>query len=128
MVKEALKTYGLDPKSVLRTKNMFALGMVYWLFDRKLKYTEQFFEKKFAQKPEIAEANKVALRAGYYYAETIEALNPVIQIRACPDSSRNLQEYQREYCNCLGFSGSSRKSRTECFYRIIPDNTCNRYS
>ena len=65
MVKEALKNFGLDPKSVLRTKNMFALGMVYWLFDRKLKYTEQFFDKKFAQKPEIAEANKVALRAGY---------------------------------------------------------------
>ena len=36
MVKEALKDFGLDPKSVLRTKNMFALGMVYWLFDRKL--------------------------------------------------------------------------------------------
>jgi 2-oxoglutarate ferredoxin oxidoreductase subunit alpha len=45
MVKEALKDFGLDPKTVLRTKNMFALGMVYWLFDRKLKYTEQYFEK-----------------------------------------------------------------------------------
>jgi hypothetical protein len=45
MVKEALKDYGLDAKSVLRTKNMFALGMVYWLFERKLKHTEQFFEK-----------------------------------------------------------------------------------
>ena len=66
MVKEALKDFGLDPKSVLRTKNMFALGMVYWLFDRKLKYTEQYFDKKFIKKPEIAQANKVALRAGYY--------------------------------------------------------------
>ncbi|MCX6333469.1 MAG: 2-oxoacid:acceptor oxidoreductase subunit alpha [Bacteroidia bacterium] len=80
MVKEALKDFGLDPKSVLRTKNMFALGMVYWLFNRKLKYTEQYFEKKFAKKPEMIEANKVTLRAGYYYAETIEALNPVILI------------------------------------------------
>ena len=53
MVKEALKDFGLDPKSVLRTKNMFALGMVYWLFNRKLKYTEQYFEKKFAKKPEL---------------------------------------------------------------------------
>ena len=77
MVKEALKDLGLDPKTVLRTKNMFALGMVYWLFDRKLKYTEQYFEKKFSSKPEIAEANKIALRAGYYYAETIEALAPI---------------------------------------------------
>ena len=46
MVKEALKDFGLDPKSVLRTKNMFALGMVYWLFDRKLKYTEELFRKE----------------------------------------------------------------------------------
>ncbi len=49
MVKEALKDFGLDPKSVLRTKNMFALGMVYWLFDRKLDYTEEYFDKKFKQ-------------------------------------------------------------------------------
>lgn len=80
MVKEALKDFGLDPKSVLRTKNMFALGMVYWLFDRKLDYTEKYFVKKFHNKPELAEANKIALRAGYYYAETIEALSPVYKI------------------------------------------------
>ncbi len=39
--------------------------MVYWLFDRKLDYTEDYFDKKFYSKPEIAEANKIALRAGY---------------------------------------------------------------
>jgi len=80
MVKEALKDYGLDPRSVLRTKNMFALGMVYWLFDRRLDYTEKFIDRKFQKKPQIAEANKIALRAGYYYAETIEALTPVYKI------------------------------------------------
>ncbi|HSL85943.1 MAG TPA: 2-oxoacid:acceptor oxidoreductase family protein, partial [Bacteroidales bacterium] len=93
MVKEALKDYGLDPKSVLRTKNMFALGMVYWLFDRKLDYTEKYFEKKFSKKPAIAEANKIALRAGYYYAETIEALTPVYKVspaRIAPGIYRNI--------------------------------------
>jgi len=77
MVKEALKDFGLDQKSVFRTKNMFALGMVYWMFDRKLTYTEDYCDTKFKNKPEIAQANKIALRAGYYYAETIEALTPV---------------------------------------------------
>ena len=76
MVKEALKDFGLDPKSVLRTKNMFALGMVYWLFDRNLKYTEDYFDKKFKNKPELQRQIKLLCRAGYYYAETIEALNP----------------------------------------------------
>ncbi len=77
MVKEALKEFGLDQKSVLRTKNMFALGMVFWMFNRKLDHTEKFFDKKFAGRPEIAQANKIALRAGFYYAETIEALVPI---------------------------------------------------
>jgi 2-oxoglutarate ferredoxin oxidoreductase subunit alpha len=93
MVKEALKDFGLDPKSVLRTKNMFALGMVYWLFDRKLDYTEKYFDKKFSKKPQIAEANKIALRAGYYYAETIEALTPVYRVnpaRIAPGIYRNI--------------------------------------
>src|SRR4030043_1849041 len=64
MVKEALKDFGLDPKSVLRTKNMFALGMVYWLFNRKLDYTEDYCDKKFRNEPGIAKANTIALRAG----------------------------------------------------------------
>ncbi len=51
LTKESLKDTELDPKSILRSKNMFALGMVYWLFGRPLKYTEQFFETKFKKKP-----------------------------------------------------------------------------
>ena len=80
MVKEALKEYDLDSKTILRTKNMFALGMGYWLFDRKLDYTEKYFDEKFHKTPSVAEANKVALRAGYYYAETIEALRATYKI------------------------------------------------
>lgn len=80
MVKEALKEYDLDPKSILRTKNMFALGMVYWLFDRDLSYTEKYFESKFGKRPTVVEANKIVLKAGYNYGETIEALTPVFRI------------------------------------------------
>ncbi len=43
---KSLKDFGLDPKTVSRTKNMFALGMVYWMFDHDLKYTQNFIEKK----------------------------------------------------------------------------------
>jgi len=74
LTKECLKDFELDNKSILRTKNMFALGMVYWLFDRPLKYTEKFFEEKFSKKPIVVEANKNVLRAGFNFAETIEAL------------------------------------------------------
>jgi len=76
MTKEALKDIDLDRKSILRTKNMFALGMVYWLFGKSLDYTESFFKEKFKKTPLVIEANKKVLKAGYYYAETIEALSP----------------------------------------------------
>jgi len=76
MTKEALKDIVLDRKSILRTKNMFALGMVYWLFGKSLDYTENFFNEKFRKNPLVIEANKKVLKAGYYYAETIEALSP----------------------------------------------------
>ncbi len=81
LTKESLKDSGLDNKSVLRSKNMFALGMVYWLFSRPLEHTISFFEKKFKKFQTIVEANKTVLRAGFNYAETIEALTPHYQIK-----------------------------------------------
>jgi len=80
LVRETLKDYGLDPKTVQRTKNMFALGMVYWLFDSDLKYTEEYFESKFKLRPKIVDANKAVLRAGYNYGETIEALSTTYHV------------------------------------------------
>jgi 2-oxoglutarate ferredoxin oxidoreductase subunit alpha len=120
MVKEALKDFGLDPKSVLRTKNMFALGMVYWLFDRNLKYTEQFFDKKFAKKPEIAGANKVALRAGYYYAETIEALNPVFKIEPAPIAKGTYRNISGNTATAWGFLAAAEKAGLNLFIGSYP--------
>jgi 2-oxoglutarate ferredoxin oxidoreductase subunit alpha len=120
MVKEALKDFGLDPKSVMRTKNMFALGMVYWLFDRKLKYTEQYFEKKFQKKPEIAEANIVALRTGYYYAETIEALNPVFKIEPAQIAKGTYRNICGNAATAWGFMAAAEKAGLKLFIGSYP--------
>ncbi|MCX6330932.1 MAG: 2-oxoacid:acceptor oxidoreductase subunit alpha [Bacteroidia bacterium] len=120
MVKEALKDIGLDPKSILRTKNMFALGMVYWLFDRRLKYTEQYFDKKFAKKPEIAEANKIALRAGYYYAETIEALNPVIKIEPAQIAKGTYRNICGNIATAWGLLAAAEKAGLKLFIGSYP--------
>lgn len=120
MVKEALKDFGLDPKSVLRTKNMFALGMVYWLFDRKLKYTEDYFEKKFKNKPGIAEANKVALRAGYYYAETIEALTPVYKVPPAKIAKGTYRNISGNTATAWGLIAAAEKSNLELFIGSYP--------
>jgi 2-oxoglutarate ferredoxin oxidoreductase subunit alpha len=120
MVKEALKDFGLDPKSVLRTKNMFALGMVYWLFDRDLKYTEDYFDKKFNNKPGIAEANKVALRAGYYYAETIEALTPVYKILPAEIAKGTYRNINGNSATAWGFMAAAEKAGLELFIGSYP--------
>lgn len=120
MVKEALKDFGLDPKSVLRTKNMFALGMVYWLFDRKLKHTEEFFDKKFNSKPTIAEANKVALRAGYYYAETIEALRPVYHVPPANIAKGTYRNVSGNQATAWGFLAAAEKAGLELFIGSYP--------
>ncbi|HOW08398.1 MAG TPA: 2-oxoacid:acceptor oxidoreductase subunit alpha [Bacteroidales bacterium] len=119
MVREALKDRGLDPKTVLRTKNMFALGMVFWLFDRKLKYTEQFFDKKFAKKPEVAQANKIALRAGYYYAETIEALTPV-RINPAPIAPGKYRNICGNVATSWGLIAAAEKAGLRLFIGSYP--------
>ena len=73
MCKEALKDSGLDNKSILRCKNMFALGLVCWLFNRNLSNAEEMLREKFAKKPEIAAANIKVLNAGYDYGHNIHA-------------------------------------------------------
>ena len=65
MCQETLKDSGMDNKSIVRCKNMLALGLVCWLFDRDLSLAEGMLRAKFAKKPEIAEANIKVLRAGY---------------------------------------------------------------
>ena len=120
MVKEALKDFGLDPKSVLRTKNMFALGMVYWLFDRKLDYTEQYIEKKFHSKPGVADANKVALRAGYYYAETIEALTPVYKILPAEIAKGTYRNIAGNAATAWGLMAAAEKAGLNLFIGSYP--------
>ena len=65
LCQETLKESGLDNKSIVRCKNMVALGLVCWIYDRDLSLAENMLNAKFAKKPEVAEANIKALRAGY---------------------------------------------------------------
>ncbi len=73
MVKEGLADFGLDNKSALRCKNMFALGLVCWLFERPLEEAMHLLQTKFAKKPVIAQANTKALTDGYNYGHNIHA-------------------------------------------------------
>ncbi len=67
MVKDCLADSGMDNKAVLKCRNMFALGLVCWLFNRDLSIAESFLREKFAKKPEVAENNIKVIHAGYDY-------------------------------------------------------------
>lgn len=73
MVKDGLEEFGLDNKSALRCKNMFALGLVCWLFERPLESAMHMLQNKFSKKPVIAQANIKALTDGYNYGHNIHA-------------------------------------------------------
>ncbi|MRR18770.1 2-oxoacid:acceptor oxidoreductase subunit alpha [bacterium] len=120
LVKEALKDMDIDPKTVLRTKNMFALGIVYWLFDSKLKYTEEFIEDKFGKKPLIAEANSKVLRAGYYYAETIEALTPSYHVSPAPIEKGVYRNINGNQATAWGLLAAAEKAGLKLFIGSYP--------
>ena len=69
----AVAEYGLSRKDAQRAKNMFALGLVSWMYGRELDGSVTFLEKKFSSAPDIRDANVAALRAGYNYGETTES-------------------------------------------------------
>ena len=76
MVKNCLADEGMDNKSILKCRNMFAVGLVCWLFNRDLNLVAQFLREKFAKKPAIAEANIKVVRAGYDYGANTHASTP----------------------------------------------------
>ncbi len=76
----AVEQIGASKKDGSRAKNMFALGLLSWMYNRELEASEAFIREKFARKPEIAEANVLALKAGWYFGETTEAFATTYEV------------------------------------------------
>ncbi|HHJ09630.1 MAG TPA: 2-oxoacid:acceptor oxidoreductase subunit alpha [Bacteroidetes bacterium] len=120
LTKRALEDMGLDMKSVLRSKNMFALGMIYWVFNRPLKYTKDFFKSKFKKKPEIIEANERVLKAGYYYAETIEALHTTYIVKPAEIEKGTYRNINGNTATAWGFIAAAEKAGLQLFVGSYP--------
>ncbi len=75
LTRTAVEGMGLSVKEADRCRNFFAMGLVFWLYDRPLEPTLRFIEDKFGRKAEIAQANTAALKAGFHYGETVEAIS-----------------------------------------------------
>src|SRR5215470_9505434 len=107
LTKVALEHLGIDAKSISRCKNFFALGMCYWLYNRSMDSTNRWIDDKFKNKPLLAEANKLAMKAGYSYCEATEAFQVSYEIppaQLAPGVYRNLSGNQ---ALALGFVTAS---------------------
>lgn len=121
LTKEALKEVeGLDNKSITRSKNMFALGMVYWMYNRSTDYTVEFFNKKFKSKPQIIEANTKVLNAGFYFAETLELIPNAYTIAPAKMKSGTYRIIMGNTATAWGFLAAAEKSGLELFLGSYP--------
>jgi 2-oxoglutarate ferredoxin oxidoreductase subunit alpha len=120
LTKESLKDMGLDNKSILRSKNMYALGLVYWLFDRPLTHTEHFIKKKFAKKPLVVEANLKVLREGYNYGLIIQAVTPSYHINPASIEKGKYRNLNGNIAVAWGLIAAAQKAGLELFLGSYP--------
>jgi len=120
LTREALKDSPLRTKDKDRAKNLFALGMVYFLYSRPLNHTVTWLEGKFKSKPDVAQANIKTLKTGYYYAETAEVFRStytVPEATVAPGRYRNLTGNQ---ATTLGLVAAADRAGIELFLGSYP--------
>ncbi|MBX3280015.1 MAG: 2-oxoacid:acceptor oxidoreductase subunit alpha [Acidobacteria bacterium] len=116
----ALEGVKIPHKQQERSKNFFALGLMYWLYDRPLDPTLRWIEDKFSKTPDLAEANRLALRAGYNYADTTEIFTVhyhVGKAKIKPGKYRNITGNE---ATAIGFVAGAELSGRPLFYGSYP--------
>ncbi|MBR5864301.1 MAG: 2-oxoacid:acceptor oxidoreductase subunit alpha [Alistipes sp.] len=124
MTRAALADMGLDNKSVVKCKNMFALGICFYIYNRPEDYAKRYIDEKFAKKnPAVAEANKRAIDAGYYYAANTHQFANTYKVEAAPLEKGTYRSINGNVATAWGFCAASEKSGLPLFcgsYPITP--------
>ena len=120
LTRKALEDSGLGIKEIDRSKNMFALGYVYWLFNRKTDFTENYLEEKFSKKPKISEANIKVLRAGYNYGITVEATSSTTEVQAATLDKGTYRNIRGNEALAFGIIALAYKTGLEVLYAGYP--------
>ncbi|WP_448641168.1 2-oxoacid:acceptor oxidoreductase subunit alpha [Geodermatophilus sp. URMC 63] len=120
MTLEALKDTGLGKKEAERSKNMFTLGLLSWMYHRPTEGTVRFLERQFRRKPEIAAANIAAFRAGYNYGETTEAFAVSYEIKPAPMAPGRYRNISGNQALALGLVAAGQRSGLPVFLGAYP--------
>lgn len=123
LTKESLADSGMSAKDVNRCRNMFALGIVYWLYERPIEQTQEYLVKKFADKkglPEVAKINIQALKAGYYFGETAEVFPSRYRIPPAKQEPGTYRQISGNEATVLGLLTASQKASKPMVYASYP--------
>lgn len=121
MVKDCLADTGMDNKAMLKCRNMFALGLVCWLFDRDLSIAENFLREKFAKKPAIAEANIKVIHAGYDYGHnTHSSVSSTYRIESHTTVPGRYMDISGNKATAYGFIAAAEKAGMKLFLGSYP--------
>ena len=120
LTKDALEGMGLGNKEVERSKNMFILGLLYWIFDQSADYTVKFIEEKFAKTPLIADANIRAIKAGWNYGENTEIFVSRFKISASNLKPGTYRSITGNTAAAIALIAASQKSDLPLFLGSYP--------
>ena len=120
LVKDSLADSGLDNKTILRCKNMFALGLICWLFDRPLDQAAHLLKNKFAKKPSVLEANIKVMTDGYNYGNNIHASVSTYRIETKSAKKGFYTDVNGNRATALGLIAASAKSGLPLFLGSYP--------
>ncbi len=121
MVKDTLKDTGMDNKAMLKCRNMFALGLVCWLFSRDLDLVANFLKEKFAKKPGVAEANIKVIQAGYDYGHnTHSSATNVYRIESKVKTPGRYMDITGNKATAYGFIAAAEKAGLKLYLGSYP--------
>jgi 2-oxoglutarate/2-oxoacid ferredoxin oxidoreductase subunit alpha len=120
LTQEAVRPAGLKPKDAERCRNVFALGLVCWLYDRSVEPTLLWLEQKFGRKPEVLKANEAAFKAGYQFARSSDLFPVQYRVeraRLAPGTYRTIRGNEAA---ALGLVAAARRAKKQLLYASYP--------
>ena len=120
LVATVLEKIELSSKLKARSTNMFALGLLYWLYGRSLDSSVNFIQKKFAKTPDIVEANIKALNAGYYYGETLEVIKTTYRVNKAKFEKGKYRNIMGNNALAFGLLTAAQRSGLDLYYGGYP--------
>lgn len=120
ITRTALEGSGLGTKEMDRSKNMFVLGYIYWMYNRSLDNSIEFLKEQFKKRPDLIEANIKVLKAGYHYGDTVETPMHRFEVKPAPVAKGTYRSIMGNQAAALGLIAAAHKAGLTLFYGTYP--------